>query len=263
MRSLGKIGPYRLIEKIGEGGFGQVYKAEGFGNIVALKIFQPENEASLRQFMDEASITRKLEHPNIVRTIKYDLDGSIFYLAMELLSGSLQDKFDQQNLLPQSKSLSLLTGIASGLEYAHKSSLRKKQVIHRDLKPANILLTEKGIPKIADFGLALFDDSLLKRHHMGRAGTLLYMAPEQLGDSDSVGPSADIYAYALIAYQLFSGQLPYSPEILAELKYKGSIRSVTIEDIISAISSEPPLPITKVNPDLPKGLEKVFGKRVI
>lgn len=253
-----RIGRYKIVNKLGEGGMGIVYSAKGpGGRIVALKVikFSPEIAKDpaavkevIRLFMREADVTIKLRHPNIVRVYDRGEEQGHIFMAIEFLDGGNLRQYLSRTSVTINDGIRLLREIADGLDYAHKNG-----VIHRDLKPENILLNKSGKPKIADFGLALVDDKYKVRHEMKAqmSGTLIYMAPEQMGDAYNLTPSADLYALAVITYEMLSrGHHPFESLLAA-----GDMAA-----IVAAVAVAKPPHIRQYNPDLPARLNDVLEK---
>jgi non-specific serine/threonine protein kinase/serine/threonine-protein kinase len=212
-----RIGRYRILGLLGEGGMGVAYLAEQDNprRRVALKVLHAGVVAPgrIQRFEREAQILGRLHHPGIAQVFdagKADLGGSPRpFLAMELVLGRPLCEHADENGLSQRARLALLVAICHAVQHAHE-----KGVIHRDLKPANILVDEHGVPKILDFGIArATDEELAPLTLLTRAGevlgTLPYMSPEQLeGDPEKVDARADVFALGVIGYELLSGRLP-------------------------------------------------------
>lgn len=210
---LGELFPsLEIIELIGAGGMGAVYKArqEGIDRMVAIKILPEELGHDVKfalRFTREARTLAKLSHPNIVALYEFgNVNGTYFFL-MEYVPGStLRDVVQSGELAPE-HALAIVPQLCDALQYAHDQG-----VIHRDIKPENILMSVDGTVKIADFGLArlLGDDSqlhsLTATHQV--MGTLRYMAPEQLESTHSVDHRADIYSMGVVIYEMLTGELP-------------------------------------------------------
>jgi serine/threonine protein kinase/tetratricopeptide (TPR) repeat protein len=209
---------YRFLERIGEGGFGSVYRALQLNlkRDVAIKVVKPElaNDADfVRRFEIEAELVARLEHPHIVPMYDYWREPGAAYMVMRLLKGgslsqhlkvqaSRQDSTDQ--LGPRISLLPLLRQVAQGLQAAHRAG-----VIHRDLKPANILLDEQGNACLADFGVAKQLNQDSDRGQLGEiVGSLAYSAPEQL-QGLPVSPATDVYALATLSFELLAGRRPF------------------------------------------------------
>ena len=240
---------------------GVVYSATGPNEkVFAIKVikFSPEiaqNREAIkdivRLFMREADVTVKLRHANIVRIYDRGEEEGQFFMVMEMLSEGDLRKYVSTHSITVVEAVRILRQIALGLDYAHKNG-----IIHRDLKPENILMTKDGTPKISDFGLALVNDKYKVRHEMKAQGlgTLIYMAPEQMGDAYHLTPSADIYALAIIAYEILSqGHHPFETFLIAE-------GAVTVMAMKAAIATEKPPHIRHYNPDLPPRLHDVLEK---
>ena len=232
---LSEVGQYRLIDEIGLGGMGKVYRAkhkiEAFAlqmGDVAIKMMKAElamDEEFRNRFIAEASTGRGLTHPNICKI--YDVipenDGRLG-LVMELIEGKELQELIPDDGMDLEKALPIITQIVTGVEYLHRN-----HIIHRDLKPENIMVTATGEVKILDMGIAKnTGQSNISQTQTGTAlGTPLYMAPEQL-NAKNVQPSADAYAVGLIVYKMLSGHLPWEKEagagdILAA-KFGGQLR---------------------------------------
>ena len=205
----GRLGNYEILEKIGAGGMGAVYKGyqASLGRYVAIKVLPPQtagDPAFADRFAQEARAIGKLRHPNIVTAFDFATDGGVAYLVSDYIDGgTLADQIGAP--LPVDYAIQLLTPIASALDYAHA-----RGVVHRDIKPQNILLTHDGVPVLTDFGLAKI---VGPGSGMTQAGSLMgtadYMAPELSGGAEVAGPAADQYALGLIAYQMLVGRHPF------------------------------------------------------
>lgn len=202
---------FRIIERIGQGGMGDVYKAEDtkLNNIVALKFLPQElsrDEEAKQRFLNEARAARQLEHPNIC-TI-YDIDeteeGQIFISMPFYEGGTLEEKIEN-GPLSVDEVIEIVTKIAEALSKAHKEG-----IIHRDIKPSNIMFTLDGAVKIVDFGLAKVAGAKMTRTG-ATMGTLAYMAPEQIR-GEQVDHRADIWALGVIFYEMLTGKHPFQAE---------------------------------------------------
>jgi len=188
------MGDYRLTKKLGQGGMGAVYQAHqiSLDRPVALKVLSEElasKPAFVGRFQREAKVMAKLDHPNVLRCYGVHQTGKYHYLAMEFVDGgSVQDWLKKLGKFKLGDSLYLTLVCARALQHAHELNL-----IHRDIKPDNILLTKRGVIKIADLGLAKATDDDLGLTKTGTgAGTPIYMAPEQARDSKHVDGRTDI-----------------------------------------------------------------------
>ena len=208
-------GRYRVVELLGKGGMGEVYRADDLklGQAVALK-FLPKrlamDPARLARLLNEVRIARQVSHPNVCRVYDVgEVDGEHF-ISMEYIRGEdLADLIRRIGRLPPDKAVQIARQICSGLAAAHA-----RGVLHRDLKPGNVLLDEHGVARLTDFGLAGLADDL--RGAQVREGTPAYMAPEQLAGRE-VSVRSDLYSLGLVLYELFTGQSPFRARSLPEL----------------------------------------------
>lgn len=221
---LGKVlsGRFQIVEPIGMGGMGRVYKAiqQPLDRIVALKVLNPRYDGSRdpgfeRRFFLEASMTAKLKHPNTITVHDYGrTDDGIYFIAMEYLEGeTLQQVLSREGPMPWTRALAVGAQVARSLREAHKLGL-----VHRDLKPANVMLLAEGtggdVVKVLDFGLVkAFASDLMQKSdtELTQAGVLLgsplYMAPEQArGDTDQ---RTDIYSLGVLLFQCLAGRPPF------------------------------------------------------
>ena len=240
-----EIGKYHIVELIGEGAMGVVYRATDsvLGRTVAIKVMSASiaRQEDLRQrFLREAQAAGSLQHPNVV-TI-YDLgevDGHLF-IAMEYVHGTDLEKLMElsEPLSLQSK-LDIVVDVLTGLSYAHR-----KGIVHRDIKPANIRVGDDGRAKIMDFGVAHLASSSITRTGLV-VRTPSYMAPEQVMGTKSL-PETDIFAVGAVLYQLLTGDKPFEAPTLQSLFYK--------------IVTDMPKPIVEIMPGLPPALDRITRK---
>lgn len=210
-REARRVGRYDLLEAVGKGGCGSVYRARDreTGTTVAVKVLAEnlaENPKLHYRFVQEFQAATKLEHPNIVRALDFGLDGKTTFLVMEYVEGrSLGDLIAKHKRLPESSAVKIITQIAQALHYAHKC-----QIIHRDVKPDNILLRPDGRAKLADFGLAKDTgaDKDLTRPSTA-LGTPHFMAPEQYEDAKTADIRADVYSLGATLYMAVTGKVPF------------------------------------------------------
>lgn len=243
---------YRIVEKIGEGGMGVVYRAEDqiLHRDVAIKVLRIDPERNLspekiqeiqRRFQREAQAAARLNHPNIVSVYQVGSSGNQPYMVMEYLKGrSLVEVMDEET--PMTEILKAMIQVCGALHYAHNQG-----VIHRDVKPDNIVLGEDGRVKITDFGIARLDepDGLQTRTGV-MLGSPAYCAPEQLRDFRHVDGRADIFSVGVVLYQWLTRRFPFEGDAATE--------------IISRILTNEPIPPRVLNPDIPQELEAVILK---
>ena len=248
---IGRVGPYRLLEKLGAGGMGTVFKAfhEKLKRVVALKMLPAErmqDAQAIGRFEREMEAVGKLDHPNIVRATDAGEHDGKHFLVMEYVEGvDLSGLSRRCGPLPIADACELIRQAAIGLQHAHENGL-----VHRDIKPSNLMLTTDGNVKILDLGLALLPEQLGEGTELtstGQAmGTLDYMAPEQGGSSHDVDIRADIYALGATLYKLLTAQAIYGGP-----KYK------TIMDKWRALATEDAAPIQSRRPEVPDALAQV------
>ena len=244
---LKKLGKFELIEELGSGAMGVVYKARdlSIGRIVALKTINAPlvgNPALLERFQMEARSAGTLRHPNIVTIYELGMEGGTPYIAMEFLEGeSLEKVIDRRPVLTLAQKVGFMVPVCVALDYAHR-----RGIVHRDIKPANVMLTNNGNICIVDFGIArLMDASVTQTNCV--IGTLGYMSPQQLhgqrGDQQS-----DIWAVGVMFYELLCYVRPFDGENQPAL-------ILSIDD-----RNQKPLPVTEFAPDCPRDLEALIGK---
>lgn len=221
-----RIGDYELLELIGSGGMGRVFKAHqvSLNRIVALKILPPalaRNQTYTLRFLREARASGKLTHPNVVQGIDcaQDEGSGLWYFAMEYIDGhSLSDELKRCRALPEDRVIEIGMAIASALEVAAQNG-----IVHRDIKPENILVSNAGEIKLADLGVAKLsqdeDASLTRADDM--VGTPYYVPPEQArGKRDQIDTRSDIYALGGTLFHLVTGQPPYEGETCTDIMMK-------------------------------------------
>ena len=212
------FGKYQILEKLGEGGMGIVFKAYDtqLQRTVALKILKNISGNSYKRFLREARATAGLHHPNIVKLYEVgEYEGKTFF-TMEYIEGIVLEKADAVHWAVP-RILELMIEICDAIAYSHEQG-----VIHRDLKTANIMLTPKGLPKIMDFGLAKSTKEQSKLSQTGMVlGTIMYMSPEQAeGTIREIDCRSDVYSLGCILYELLVGHPPFLASTLEEIVYK-------------------------------------------
>jgi TOMM system kinase/cyclase fusion protein len=240
---------YKIIEKLGEGGMGVVYKAEDtkLKRIVALKFLPSSIKASEEEtirLVHEAQVAAALNHPNICTIYEIDEADGQSFIAMEFVEGqSLQEKI-KAGPLKIDEAIKLAMQIAEGLQAAHE-----KDITHRDIKGANIMITGKGQAKIMDFGLAKLAGQKTRFTKTGMTvGTVAYMSPEQIQGFDADARS-DIFSFGVVLYEMLTGHLPFRGEYEAALMY--------------SILNEEPAPISSTasgHANVPEELERLVNR---
>jgi len=243
------IGKYKILETIGKGAMGVVYKAADpdIDRVVAIKAIrfdiiseESEREDIMKRFIREAQSAGKLIHPNIVTIYDVVKSENMTYIVMQYIEGhSLQKTISSGEKIPIEKVVFLMTQICDALEYAHK-----KGIIHRDIKPANILIDEEGKPYLVDFGIARVETSTITQ--TGRTvGTPSYMSPEQVMGK-KVNKCSDIFSLGVLLYEILTGKRPFHGDSITTVIYK--------------IINEEPLSSMEVKKTMPKGFEPIISK---
>ena len=246
-----RIGPYLLVEEIGAGGMGAVYRArredETFKQQVAVKLMRASLEIrpeAVRRFLEERQILAGLAHPNIARLLDggYTSEGTP-YIVMEYVAGTPITDYCARNELDLNARLRLFLQLATGVEFAHQ-----RLVIHRDIKPANVLVTGEGTPKLLDFGIAkLLDPEAAGADTTVRPLTPDYASPEQVRGR-AMSTVSDVYSLGVLLYELVAGRRPYK---LADTPLDQAIETICVTD---------PAPPSTVSQDVPEDLDAIVMK---
>ncbi|NDJ77386.1 MAG: serine/threonine protein kinase [Chloroflexi bacterium] len=241
------VGPYRIVDQIGQGGMATVYKAyhANLDRYVAFKVLHPafkEDPGFLERFKREAQIIARLEHPSIVPVYDFADHENQPYLVMKFIEGETLKARLKRAPLTLDETVTTLEAVANALTYAHRQG-----VLHRDIKPSNIMLDTQNTPYLTDFGLARIaqvGESTLSQDMM--LGTPQYMSPEQAKGMRDLGPGTDIYSLGVVLYEIVVGRVPFS----ADTPY-----AIVHDHIYKPL----PLP-TKINPEVPDEVERVLLK---
>jgi serine/threonine protein kinase len=213
------LSDYEIIDEIGQGGFGTVFRArqKSLNRLVALKSLSAghaQDRSSIMRFRREAQAMASLAHDTIVSVFDYGYQAGNYYLVMEYIEGiTLQDALDRN--MDIEPALFVLSKVCTALEFAHN-----RGIIHRDIKPGNILLGCDGRVKLADFGLASFRDGISPQSSTAAVGTLSYMAPETMVSPREIDPRADVFSLGCVLYQFLAGSVPFAGTTIAEVSYK-------------------------------------------
>lgn len=244
-----RLGNYEIIDELGRGGMGVVYRATDLklGRQVAIKellvttqLSDVERQDTVERFRREAMAAARLAHPNIITVYDYGQEGDRPYMVMELLEGkNLGDYLDKKTAFSMQQVADIGSQICSALDYAHLSG-----IIHRDIKPDNIMLSSTGVVKLTDFGVARVKSDLPSMTQTGTTlGTIAYISPEQLTDSRLVDGRSDLFSLGALLYEMLTFKTPFDA---------GNLGGTIIN-----IMSMAPEPISNLNPNCPPKLEAV------
>ena len=237
---------YEIIEKIGNGGMATVYKAKChvLNRYVAVKVLRDEfttDEEFIKRFAAEAQSAASLTHPNIVSIYDVGHEDNLYYIVMELIKGkTLKQIINEDGKLPWKWSLNIASQIASALETAHRN-----KIIHRDIKPHNIIITEDGIAKVTDFGIAKVVSNSTITAFGATIGSVHYFSPEHAkgGYTDE---KSDIYSLGVVMYEMLTGQVPFDADTAVSVALKHM--------------QEEPIEPMELNPDIPKAVNDIIMK---
>lgn len=237
-------GRYEIIELVSEGGMAMVYRARCrmLDRIVAVKILKDEYSSDLnfvQKFKTEGLAAAQLSHPNIVNIFDVGQEEDVYYIVMEFIEGeTLKEYIQREAPLPVEQAITIATMICDGLQHAHE-----KGIIHRDIKPHNIIITETGIVKVADFGIAKAISKKTITYGGNIVGSVHYIAPEQ-ARGEPVTRTTDIYSLGCVIYEMLTGKMPFDAE---------SPITVALKHI-----HDDPVPPRSFNSEIPKALETVI-----
>ena len=264
-----RLSHYEIVDKIGQGGMGAVYRATDtrLNRSVAIKVLPAEVTADPERrarFQQEARLAAGFSHPNIATVHDVGEEGGVTFIVMEVVRGDSLRKLVDADLLPVDRLLAIAEGIAAGLARAHRDG-----VVHRDLKPDNVVLTDEGQPKILDFGLGkLVEEIRSPEAEVGEAptatmveasragspyvtragqliGTLAYMSPEQL-QGGAIDVRTDIFSFGVLFYEMLSGRRPFSG--------KSNL------DTMTSILRDQPKPLRELREDVPTELIDILQR---
>jgi serine/threonine protein kinase len=242
-----QVGKYQILEKIGAGGFGSVFKGRDpfIKRIVAIKTCQSDEDEIKKRFFREAEFAGNLHHRNVTTIYDFGVtDEGVPYIVQEFLTGEdLDRKIKNKEPLPLLRKVRILVDIADGLGYAHANG-----IVHRDIKPSNVRILEDGTVKIMDFGIAksMVSHSTLTQTGI-TLGTASYLAPEQIRGED-VDPRTDIFSLGVLAYELLTYQKPFMGEHISTVLYK-------------ILNEQPPLP-HQLDPAIPEELSRTVMRMI-
>ena len=237
---------YEIIEKIGEGGMATVYKAKCniLKRYVAVKVLRDEfttDEEFIKRFNTEAQAAASLTHPNIVSIYDVGHEENIYYIVMELVQGkTLKEIINEDGALPWKWALNVSIQVASALEMAHKNN-----IVHRDIKPHNIIITEDGIAKVTDFGIAKAVSNSTITAFGTTIGSVHYFSPEHArgGYTDA---KSDLYSLGVVMYEMLTGRVPFDADTPVSIALKHM--------------QEKPIEPIKLNPTIPYAVNKIIMK---
>jgi len=241
---LEQIGKYRILEKIGQGASGSVYKGydAALGRHVAVKIISDvgADETGRRRFQREAQSAARLAHPHIITVYDFGQEQDKLYMAMELLEGTdLKQAIAERRLRTLDEKLDVMEQVCDGLAFAHTHA-----IVHRDLKPANIHLLPDGQVKVMDFGLARLSGSDMTRTGLVM-GTPHYMSPEQVR-GEHVDARSDVFSLGCVLYELLTGRKPFDAE--------------SMHSVLYMVLQARPRPPRELVPDLPPVVEQLLDR---
>ncbi|MGA8147963.1 MAG: serine/threonine-protein kinase [Gallionellaceae bacterium] len=246
---INNLGRYEIIKEVGRGAMGVVYEAKDplIDRLVAIKTINlqelgpDERKEYEARFYQEARAAGRLSHPNIVTVHDLGESGGVAYIAMELMEGcELQNLLKDEQRLSVEEALNIAIQVATGLAYAHEHG-----IVHRDVKPSNIMVLKNNQIKIADFGIARMDTSLLSTQTGKVMGSPLYMSPEQILNR-SVDARSDLFSLGTMLFRMLTGKMPFSGDNAHSVMYQ--------------IVHENPQQPSSWNPEVPEMLDTIVSK---
>ena len=259
-----EFGRFHLLERIGAGGMGEVFRAElrgpdGFARVVVVKRMLPELAAdadALTSFIHEAKLAARILHPNVVQVYDFGKVGARYFLVMEHVAGCdlarlIGNQREQKRKLPQGVVVTIASALLDGLEFAH--ALRDANgaplyVVHRDVTPANVLLGTAGEIKLSDFGIAKTRERLEHTHAGKIRGKWNYMSPEQARGASWLDARSDLFAVGVVLYEMLAGERPF----------KGKTGS----EVVAAIQSGRYPPLEGVGPGLGEVITRALQTKI-
>ena len=242
------MGKYKLLDKLGEGGMGEVYRGVNMmvEREVAIKFLRPELASQpqvVERFRSEAITLAKLNHPNIATLYDFDRQGDSFIMVLEFVRGiSLDTVIQQRGVIPADQAVPIFCQVLDGIQHAHDFG-----VIHRDIKPANMMLTEKGTLKVLDFGIARILGTARMTRQGNIIGTIEYMSPEQVRGMETDARS-DIYSLGMLLYEMLTGRCPFDMQNEFEL--------------MKAQIEQYPVPPRQLNSAIPEVVEQAIWRSI-
>jgi len=248
---------YQIVERLGAGGMGEVYKARDthLDRFVAIKVLHPDTVADptrRARFVQEAKAASALNHPNIVHIYDIGTDAGVDFIAMEYVPGKTIDRLIPSSGMRLNEALRIAGQVADAMARAHEAG-----IVHRDLKPSNVMVDERGSVRIVDFGLAKLTETAgtvgdattrttpVQTEEGAIVGTVAYMSPEQ-AEGRALDGRSDIFSFGAVLYEMVTGRRAFSGE--------------TAVSTLASVIKEHPEPVSEVAPEAPHDLEKLINR---